>query len=238
MLVFFDFAKLLKESLSVENDFDSWEGLLTGEDKFFGAGSNIALVGLFDSRFVIFLDSDELLLIGWFSSFSESVLLLLRNGDDRRTTLDALPSVSTKPSAAVFCPAGDSDRGLGIHDLRLNLADKRLEDSVGSSKTSSPSAETGVLNMGVVIACSVLLPCCIGFSAVSIRGRFNRRFSAGDLLLRASMEDAASDSGVVSPDESIQTSSVLLSSIDEESRVPSLLVESDCVSCVTEVKSL
>jgi hypothetical protein len=102
MLVFFDFAKLLKESLSVENDFDSWEGLLTGEDKFFGAGSNIALVGLFDSRFVIFLDSDELLLIGWFSSFSESVLLLLRNGDDRRTTLDALPSVSTKPSAAVF----------------------------------------------------------------------------------------------------------------------------------------
>jgi hypothetical protein len=230
-----DFVKLLKESLSVENDFGSCHGLLTGEDRFFGGASNIALVGLFDSLFVSVLDNDELLLLERLSSLSDSVLRL--NGDDRRTTLDALPSVSTNPSAAVFFLPGDGERELGIHDLRLNLADKWFEDCVGSSWTSSPSAETGVLNIGAVIACSVILPRCITLSFVASLGSSFRKPSAGDLGLSASREGAASDSGVESPDDAVETSSFLTSSIEEESLVPSLLVVSDWVSCTVE-KSL
>jgi hypothetical protein len=232
-----DFVRLLRESLSVEKDLESCEDLLSGEDEFFGGTSNAAFVGRFDSLLVIVLDNDELLLLGRFSSFSESVLRL--NGDDRRTMLDALPSVSTKPSAAVFFFAGDGDREFGIHDLRLNLAERWFVDSVVNSWTSSLSAEAGVLNMGAVNACSALLSRCMTLSAVASFGSSFRRFSAGDLSLPLSAlrEGAASDSGVESPDDTVETSSTLFSSMDEESRVSSLLVVSDCVSCAVE-KSL
>lgn len=155
-MAFLDFVKLVRESLSVENDFDSCEGLLTGEDAFFGSPSNTPLEGLFDNLFVSDLDNDELLLRDLPSSLSESVLRL--NGDDRRTTLDALPSVSASPSAADFLFfAGDGDRELGIHDLRRSLADKWFADCAGSSCGSIGSAEAGVLRMGAVIAWSGIL---------------------------------------------------------------------------------
>jgi hypothetical protein len=157
-----------------------------------------------------------------------------------------LPNDSANPSAAVFLfPAGDGDLDFGIHDRRLNLADRWLADCDGSSVTSSLSAEAGVRSIGAVMACSVLLlPRCMTLSVVANLGNSIRRSSAGDfagfpsawLLPR---EGRASESGVVSPDELVETSSVLFSSsMEEESRVPSLLVESDCDSWTRVVEEV
>jgi hypothetical protein len=72
-------------------------------------------------------------------------------------------------------------------------------------------------------------------SSVANLGRSRRRSSAGDLKGCAAFpflkEGAASDSGVMLPNEAVEASSAFFSlSMDEESRVPSLLVLSDCVS--------
>jgi hypothetical protein len=121
-------VKALNDSLSEEKDFDSCEGLLAGEGSVLGGASYTALVGRFASLFVSdFRVSDELRLRDL--SLPSSVSILCLNGEDLLTTLVAFPSVSVKPSAAVFLfPAGDGDREPGIHDRLLNLADRWLAD--------------------------------------------------------------------------------------------------------------